>query len=580
MSETKILSIQEAMEITQEIPEIFAQLVELYDAEVEFVELGIEGDQIVIREVEKSNPTVSSVHVPSTDWDRDKLLVSKAVDDEKRYTLAPWYVPDVLDAHDEWTDKDEVQRAFWDYLGREDRSIRLQHNMDIVAGEWVEGLTWPHKVTVPIKHPDGDTEITFPAGTPFLGVIWEPWAWELIKNGEIRGLSIGGRGRRMEADPEDYDYDPMGKVTFAKMIRTEGSKYVVYSDDGSRSFGSYDTKEEAEERLRQIEYFAKADFKVGDFVSWNSSGGRARGKIDRIEIDGEINVPDSSFTITGTNEEPAALITVWREGADGWNASDRKVGHKLDALTPIDTLKSRSGEADIAKHGDHDQSTHAGGRRKIVPLVNDDQPIAERSEGAVKSAKDIRKRSEKLEPEITDSMMNIAEQYGGEFVQLDQRLKTTDSLARKIDSIAKNEGMSTDEAATTISDSIRYTMTVPSNDYTAATGDLITKFESQGYDVEAKNYWPQGDSYQGINMKLRKDGITTEFQLHTPESYETKSKKLHDVYKKFRTAPMASASRKKFYQQMVDIAAEIPLPANYDQLLGLGVLVVQTIDTV
>ena len=339
MSETKILTIQEAMEITQDIPEIFAQILDLFDAEVEFVELGVKGDQIIVREVEKSNPTVSSVHVPSTDWNKDNLLLAKAMDDEKRYTLAPWYVPDVLDAHDEWTDKEEVQRAFWDYLKRDDRSIRLQHNMDIIAGEWVEGLTWPHAVTVPIKHPDGDTEITFPAGTPFLGVIWEPWAWQLIKDGEIRGLSIGGRGRRMEADPEDYEYDPMGKVSFTKMIRTVGGKYVVYSDNGTRSFGTYDTKEEAEERLRQIEYFAKADFKTGDFVSWNSSGGRARGKIERIEIDGEIKVPDSSFTITGTKDEPAALITVWREDSDGWNETDRKVGHKLDALTPIDALQ-------------------------------------------------------------------------------------------------------------------------------------------------------------------------------------------------------------------------------------------------
>jgi hypothetical protein len=680
MSETKILTIQEAMEITQDIPEIFAQILDFFDAEVEFVELGVKGDQIIVREVEKSNPTVSSVHVPSTDWNKDNLLLAKAMDEEKRYTLAPWYVPDVLDAHDEWTDKEEVQKAFWDYLKRDDRSIRLQHNMDITAGEWVEGLTWPHAVTVPIKHPEGDTEVTFPAGTPFLGVIWEPWAWQLIKDGEIRGLSIGGRGRRMEADPEDYDYDPMGKVSFTKMIRSEGGKYVVYSDDGSRSFGTYDTKEEAEERLRQIEYFAKADFKTGDFVSWNSSGGRARGKIERIEIDGQIKVPDSSFTITGTNEEPAALITVWREDSDGWNETDRKVGHKLDALTPIDALQKAEtfkppqavidnakralewiseGEAGsgftgvgrrrasqlangeavsletvkriysflsrhegdskaegfergeknypsagrvawdawggdeamtwsrriserFAKHlpGQHDQSSHAGGKRKVVDLVADQSPKAERSEGAIKSAEDIRKRSEKLEPEITESMMGIADEYGGKFVQLNQRLKTTDSLARKIDNIAKNEGKSTDEAASTIADSIRYTMTVPPSDYTAATSDLITKFESQGYDVEAKNYWQQGDSYQGMNMKLRKDGITTEFQMHTPESYKIKTKELHPVYDVFRVAPKGSAARKSAYQQMVDIAAKIPLPANYDQLLGLGILVMQTIDTV
>jgi predicted ABC-type ATPase len=267
MSETQTLPIEQALEITQEIPEIFANLLELYEEGVEFVELGVEGDQIVIREVEKSNPTVSSVHVPSTEWNKDDLILSKAMDDEKRYTLAPWYVPDVLDAHGEWTDKDEVQRAFWDYLKRDDRSIRLQHNMDIVAGEWVEGLTWPHEVSVPVKHPEGDREITFPAGTPFLGVVWEPWAWELIKSGEIRGLSIGGRGKRLEADIETYDYDPMGKVSFTKMIRTVNGKYVVYSEDGSRSFGTYDTEDEAKERLRQIEYFSKGNATEDELVA-------------------------------------------------------------------------------------------------------------------------------------------------------------------------------------------------------------------------------------------------------------------------------------------------------------------------
>jgi hypothetical protein len=45
---------------------------------------------------------------------------------------------------------------------------------------------------------------TYPAGTPFMGVIWEEWAWPLVKSGELRGLSIGGTAQRIEAafDPE------------------------------------------------------------------------------------------------------------------------------------------------------------------------------------------------------------------------------------------------------------------------------------------------------------------------------------------------------------------------------------------
>ena len=36
--------------------------------------------------------------------------------------------------------------------------------------------------------------------TPFMGVIWETWAWDLIKAGQLRGYSIGGKARRIEAD--------------------------------------------------------------------------------------------------------------------------------------------------------------------------------------------------------------------------------------------------------------------------------------------------------------------------------------------------------------------------------------------
>lgn len=67
---------------------------------------------------------------------------------------------------------------------------------------------------------------------------------------------------------------------------------------------------------------------VGDTVSWNSSGGKATGKITRIVVSGKINVPGSSFTITGTKENPAALIRLYRDG----KPTDTYVGHKLNTL--------------------------------------------------------------------------------------------------------------------------------------------------------------------------------------------------------------------------------------------------------
>ena len=39
------------------------------------------------------------------------------------------------------------------------------------------------------------------------------------------------------------------------MIKKEGEKYVVYSEDGKKKLGSYNTEEESKKRLKQVEYF-------------------------------------------------------------------------------------------------------------------------------------------------------------------------------------------------------------------------------------------------------------------------------------------------------------------------------------
>lgn len=131
--------------------------------------------------------------------------VSKAEGD-KRYTLGAMYIPDRLDAHNEWTDAEELQRAVWDYVRSNDRRIRLQHNRDTIAGEWVEVMSFPYELTVPITTPSGFTvNHTYPPHTVFLGVIWEEWAWEKIQRGEILGYSIGGRAERLYVDMEKND---------------------------------------------------------------------------------------------------------------------------------------------------------------------------------------------------------------------------------------------------------------------------------------------------------------------------------------------------------------------------------------
>jgi len=126
-------------------------------------------------------------------------LIAKAVE-EQRYTLGPVYVPGVEDAHGEFTDADTLRKGLWGWVRKGNRTIYLQHS-EKAAGEMVEVLTMPWAVTASLTVPnEGTTEHTFPAETPFMGVVWEPWAWELVKSGKLRGYSIGGRANRVEVD--------------------------------------------------------------------------------------------------------------------------------------------------------------------------------------------------------------------------------------------------------------------------------------------------------------------------------------------------------------------------------------------
>ena len=137
-----------------------------------------------------------------------------------------------------------------------------------------------------------------------------------------------GKGFR----PGEEGYPSNGRVAWAAWGGDAGQTWAR-----SKSNSIKKARERTMTEETKTEHRAEPDgLKVGDFVRWNSSGGTARGKIDRVVRDGSIDVPDSSFTITGTAEDPAALITLYRNG----EATDRKVGHKFSTLTKIAAIRS------------------------------------------------------------------------------------------------------------------------------------------------------------------------------------------------------------------------------------------------
>jgi hypothetical protein len=237
----------------------------------------------------------------------------------------------------------------------------------------------------------------------------------------------------------------------------------------------------------------------------------------------------------------------------------------------------------IYKHlsGQHDQLAHgawAGNTVGEIPAMAKDVPAeAGRNPEAVAIAKTLRNEFLRIEPAITKTMTDLASNVGASMDGLKDRVKSTDSLARKIEDDSRNDGVIFQEAAGQISDGVRYTMIFDEADYTAGVKRVGEQLTADGYSPRIKNFWREGDPYQGINIKATKNGVTAELQLHTPKSLEIK-KAIHPIYK-LETKETNPQAKYKLYMQEVRYARRIPFPDNRNLLSTIGVQSFQAFQT-
>jgi hypothetical protein len=230
----------------------------------------------------------------------------------------------------------------------------------------------------------------------------------------------------------------------------------------------------------------------------------------------------------------------------------------------------------LEKHGEHDQRTHGSWANSMVA---DKEPEQGQSREAIALARGVREKAVAAEPAITKLVQAVADQSGAKLEGLSNRIKSTDSLARKIDQDAeKGYRGDRNKAAEEISDANRYTISVNDNDYADTLKSTVSAFEETGWKVRVKNFWQSGDPYDGVNVKAERDGIKVEVQVHTPKSYQVKEKALHDVYEVYRKSTDDSV-RESTWNKMVGIAKRVPRPSNYATVLGVGTLILQQFET-
>jgi hypothetical protein len=232
-------------------------------------------------------------------------------------------------------------------------------------------------------------------------------------------------------------------------------------------------------------------------------------------------------------------------GSDSWVQTGKGpvLGPKLKRKKKVqgnavrELARVRFADAPVQKAGDRSaagrkaaEARWAGHQKKQTQSSPPaDKPIFSREEHAIAIA--LVERVAIEEPALTKQMEDFAEEFGGELTGLQNRLKKSGSLARKIHMDAIEKSLSPEAAAAQIKDAVRYTMILPDTNYGLSGQAIVDRLRAEGNDVKVKNTWSPDSEYKGINLQVynKKKGFWSELQLHTPQSFATKNE-THKIY--------------------------------------------------
>ena len=176
---------------------------------------------------------------------------------------------------------------------------------------------------------------------------------------------------------------------------------------------------------------------------------------------------------------------------------------------------------------------------------------------------------------ITKDLQNIIDKTNGRLAGLDYRIKSTDSLVRKLIDKSEAKGISVDEYASKITDILRYTNVSTTKNFTGDYYSIIDNLIKKSYNiVEVTN--TLGDinaSYRGINCLVSdKDGYIFELQFHTEESLNIKEVN-HKLYEELRLKTTNKARQLELYKEMQKKSTEIPMPPDITKIKNKKVII-------
>ncbi|MFI7320207.1 ATP nucleotide 3'-pyrophosphokinase [Streptomyces venezuelae] len=175
----------------------------------------------------------------------------------------------------------------------------------------------------------------------------------------------------------------------------------------------------------------------------------------------------------------------------------------------------------------------------------------------------------RAERSISPQVRTAAWISGAEVIGFDNRLKSPDSLKRKVaTSLKEHPGQSAESALATLGDAVRYTLQWRDDQYSDGVAAAAQMLSSWGNDnTKWSNTWGRTQGYKGLNTGWRapRSGQLFEVQFHTPAS-KGAQEATHKLYEEQRLPDTSPERKRELQEQQNALFAAVPVPAGADGL--------------
>lgn len=192
-------------------------------------------------------------------------------------------------------------------------------------------------------------------------------------------------------------------------------------------------------------------------------------------------------------------------------------------------------------------------------------------QGMSSSALSVYKIANEKEKVITKDIKEAAKASNSKLYGLENRLKTVDSIQRKINKKQIEDGKTEKESMESIHDSVRYTTISDTKDFVSNYESFKKRMNDLGYtETECKNYFDQFNKglvkHKAVQSQFSdKDGFTFEVQFQTPESQKAKTEKI-PLYEERRKVGIDSDRAKELEKEMEMLALKVPDPPGIEEI--------------